>query len=201
MVMRGADCLLFWHRPADFHTQQPTVAVTIGLIPSALVLGTSLLAASAASAQQNAGSGQTGGSVAFVRETRNAGHFEVQCGHLALERSQHVGVRGYATRTIKDADEMLNRVKFINEANVGTSMPPGLNDAQRTILKRLVGLSGVDFDRKYMRSQIEVGELLKKTFSDYGSNGESPTMRVYAAKAVTDYDAQVTQARTVAGSL
>jgi len=49
---------------------------------------------------------------------------------------------------------MLNRVKFINEANVGTSMPPGLNDAQRTILKRLVGLSGVDFDRKYMRSQI-----------------------------------------------
>jgi len=26
-------------------------------------------------------------------------------------------------------------------------------------------------------------------------------MRVYAAKAVTDYDAQVTQARTVAGSL
>jgi hypothetical protein len=44
-------------------------------------------------------------------------------------------------------------------------------------------------------------ELLKKTFSDYGSNGESATMRVYAAKAVTDYDAQIMQARTVAGSL
>jgi len=120
---------------------------------------------------QKSDSGQTGGSVAFVRETSNAGHFEVQCGHLALERSQHVGVRGYATQTVKDADEMLNRVKFINEANVGASMPAGLNDAQRTILKRLVGLSGADFDREYMRSQIEVGELLKKT-DDAGLCGE-----------------------------
>jgi predicted outer membrane protein len=70
-----------------------------------------------------------------VRETGSAGHFEVQSDHFALERSQHVGVRGYATQTVKDADEMLNRVKFINEANVGASMPAGLNDAQRTILK------------------------------------------------------------------
>jgi hypothetical protein len=62
-------------------------------------------------------------------------------------------------------------------------------------------MSGPDFDREYMRSQIEVGELLKKTFSEYGANGESPTMRVYAAKAVTDYEAQILQARTIAGSL
>src|SRR6266852_4463267 len=50
-------------------------------------------------------------------------------------------------------------------------------------------------------SQIEVGELLKKTFSDYGSNGESATMRVCAAKAVTGYDAQITQATTTSGHL
>ena len=52
-----------------------------------------------------------------------------------------------------------------------------------------------------MRSQIEVGELLKKTFTDYGANGESPTLRVYAAKAVTGYEAQILQARAIAGSL
>ena len=176
-------------------------AVTIGLVLPAVVLGTSLGLSSAANAQQNVGSGQTGGSVAFVREAGNAGHFEVQCGQLALERSQHVGVRGYAMQTIKDADEMLNRVKFINDANVGAWMPAGLNNDQRTTLKRLIGLNGADFDREYMRSQIEVGELLKKAFTDYGAHGESPTMRTYVAKAVTDYDAQLMQARTIAGSL
>jgi putative membrane protein len=175
-------------------------ALALGLILPAAGLGASLVAPSAANAQ-NVGSGQTGGSVAFVRDTGNAGRFEVQSSRLALERSQHVGVRGYAGQALKDADEMINRVKFINNANVGAAMPEGLNADQQALLVRLTGLSGGDFDREYMRSQIDVGELLKKTFTDYGANGESPTMRVYAAKAVTGYDAQILQARAIAGSL
>jgi putative membrane protein len=176
-------------------------ALALGLILPAAGLGASLIAASAANAQQNAGSGQTGGSVAFVRESGNAGRFEVQSGRLALERSQHVGVRGYADQAVKDADEMINRVKFINNANVGAAMPEGLNTDQQAQLVQLASLSGPDFDREYMRSQIAVGELLKTTFTAYGANGESPTMRVYAAKAVTGYEAQILQARAIAGSL
>jgi putative membrane protein len=176
-------------------------ALALGLVLPAAGLGTSLITASTAHAQQNAGSGQTGGSVAFVRETGNAGRFEVQSSRLALERSQHVGVRGYAGQAAKDADEMVNRVKFINNANVGAAMPDGVNPDQQARLVQLSGLSGPDFDREYMRSQIEVGELLKQTFTDYGANGESPTMRVYAAKAVTGYEAQILQARAIAGSL
>ena len=176
-------------------------ALALGLILPTAGLGASLIAASIANAQQNVGSGQTGGSVAFVRDTGNAGQFEVQSSRLALERSQHVGVRGYAGQAVKDADEMINRVKFINNANVGAAMPDGVNTDQRALLVRLTGLSGSDFDREYMRSQIEVGELLKKTFTDYGANGESPTLRVYAAKAVTGYEAQILQARAIAGSL
>ena len=136
-----------------------------------------------------------------MRDSGNAGRFEVQSGRLALERSQHVGVRGYAGQSVKDADEMVNRVKSINNANVGAAMPEGLNSDQQARLVQLSGLSGPDFDREYMRSQIEVGELLTKTFTDYGANGESPTLRVYAAKAVTGYEAQVLQARAIAGSL
>ena len=175
-------------------------ALALGLILPAAGLGVSLIAVSGANAQ-NVGSGQTGGSVAFVRDSGNAGRFEVQSGRLALERSQHVGVRGYAGQSVKDADEMINRVKSINNANVGAAMPEGLNTDQQARMVQLSGLSGPDFDREYMRSQIEVGELLKQTFTDYGANGESPTLRVYAAKAVTGYEAQILQARAIAGSL
>jgi putative membrane protein len=175
-------------------------ALALGLILPAAGLGTSLVAVSGANAQ-NVGSGQTGGSVAFVRDTGNAGRFEVQSSRLALERSQHVGVRGYAGQAVKDADEMVNRVKFINNANVGAAMPEGVSTDQQARLVQLNGLSGPDFDREYMRSQIEVGELLRQTFTDYGANGESPTLRVYAAAAVTGYEAQLLQARAIAGSL
>jgi putative membrane protein len=175
-------------------------ALALGLILPAAGLGASLIAASGANAQ-NVASGQTGGSVAFVRDSGNGGRFEVQSGRLALERSQHVGVRGYASQSVKVADEMINRVRSINNANVGAAMPKGLNTDQRARLVQLSGLSGPDFDREYMRSQIEVGELLKQTFTDYGANGESPTLRVYAAKAVTGYEAQILQARMIAGSL
>jgi putative membrane protein len=176
-------------------------ALALGLIVPAASFGASLIAASGANAQQNVGSGQTGGSVAFVLESGNAGRFEVQSGRLALERSQHVGVRGYAGQAVKDADEMVNRVKFINNANVGAAMPDGVNADQQARLVQLSRLSGPDFDREYMRAQIEVGELLRKTFTDYGANGESPTLRLYAAKAVTGYEAQILQARAIAGSL
>jgi putative membrane protein len=172
-------------------------ALTIGLILPAVVLGTS----SAANAQQSVGSGQTGGSVAFVRDAGHAGQFEVQSGRLALDRSQHVGVRGYAVQTLKDADEMLSHVKFINNSNVGASMPSGLSENQQATLDRLAGLKGPDFDREYMRSQIEISEHLRKTFRDYGVNGESSPMRLYAAKAATDCATQIEQARTIAGSL
>lgn len=173
----------------------------VGAMAIGVGLAGVLAAAPAVVHAQNVGSGQTGGSVAFVRDSGNAGQFEVQSARLALERSQHVGVRGYATTVLKDATEMLNRVKFINEANVGAPMPKGPNDTQQATLNRLAGLSGPDFDREYMRSQIEVSDYLAKIFRAYGANGESPTLRLYAAKAVTDYEKQTQLARTTAGSL
>ena len=175
-------------------------ALALGLILPAVALGTSVATATIVQAQQ-AGSGQTGGSVAFVRETGHAGSFEVESGRLALERSQNAGVRGYAGQTVKDAGDMLYRVKFINNSNVGAPMPDGLNAGQQATLAQLAGLGGLDFDRAYMRSQIEVGQHLQQTFTAYGATGKSPTLRVYAAAAASDYDAQIVRARTVAGSL
>ena len=121
------------------------------LLAGVMVIGVSLagiLAVAPAMVHaQSAGSGQTGGSVAFVRDAGSAGHFEIQGARLALERSQNVGVRGYATQTLKDATEMVNRVKFINESNVSAPMPRGPSDAQQATLNRLAGLNGPDFDR------------------------------------------------------
>ena len=171
-------------------------AMTLGLgIAASLTVVPSTLHA------QNVGSGQTGGSVAFVRDAGSAGHFEVESAGMALQRSQNIGVRGYATQSLKDATEMVNRVKFINESNVSAPMPNGPNDSQQATINRLAGLNGAEFDREYMRSQIEVSDSLAKTFRAYGANGESATLRVYAAKSVTDYEDQVARARTVAGSL
>ena len=39
-------------------------------------------------------------------------------------------VRGYAAQTLKDSTEMVNRVKFIKEANVNAPMPTGPNNTQ-----------------------------------------------------------------------
>ena len=167
----------------------------------ALILPTVAAGTLAAANARSVGSCQTGGgSGAFVRDTGNAGQFEVKSGRLALERSQHVAVRDYATQAVKDAEEMINRVKFINNADTA-ARPSELSIREQGTLNRLGRLSGAEFDREYMRAQIEVGELLKKTFSDYRTYGDSAALRVYAAKAATDYDAQLLQARAIAGSL
>ena len=175
------------------------------LLASVMALGLSLPArvvgvTSTANAQ-SVSSGQTGGSVAFVRDAGHTGLFEVETGRLALERSQHAGVRAYAAATVKDASEMLNRVKFINESNVSAPMPSRLNDNEQAALNRMASLNGPEFDREYMRAQIVASDFLAVTFRAYGANGESNTLRLYAAKAATDYDKQATDARMVMGSL
>ncbi len=181
-------------------------ALALGLIlPAAgLLASAGLSPATAPSAHaQTVATGQAGpaGADAFVRDAGHGGQFELQSGRLAVERTRNVEVRGYAVRTLRGADEMMNRVKFINSANVGAPMPTGLTADQQETLKLLAGLTGLDFDRAYMQSQIEVGELLRKTCHDYGLNGESPTLRVYATKAVIHYDAQLVQARAIAAAL
>ena len=65
--------------------------IKLRLLACAMVIGVSLaglLAAAPAMVHaQSVGSGQTGGSVAFVRDAGSAGLFEVQGARLALERS------------------------------------------------------------------------------------------------------------------
>lgn len=175
-------------------------ALAIVLAMPVLGLGAALGTASVAGAQ-DAGTGQAGGSVAFVRDAGNGGQFEVKSGQLALTRSEHVAVRDYATQAVKDAGEMVERVKTINRANAGAPMPPGLTASQTVALYRLNGLHGIDFNREYMRAQIEVGELLQKAFADYGATGDQADLRVYAAQVAAEYDVQLRQARTIAGSL
>jgi putative membrane protein len=164
------------------------------LLAGVMAIGLSLPAVTVGVASighaQNVGSGQTGGSVAFVRDASHTGLFEMQAGRLALERSQHPGVRGYAIQTVKDASEMLNRVKFINESNVSAPLPSRPSDDEQVALNGLAGLNGPEFDREYMRMQIIASDFLALTFRTYGANGESDTLRVYAAKA-----------RTIMGSL
>ncbi len=171
-------------------------AMAIGLVLPGIVFGVP----SAANAQSVA-SGQTGGSVAFVRDAGHTALFEMQTGRLALERSQHPGVRAFAAQTVKDASEMYNRVKFINQSNVSAPMPDSLGENEQGALNRLAGLDGPDFDREYMRSQITASDFLAVTFRTYGATGESETLRVYAAKAATDYDKQATDARMIMGAL
>ena len=48
---------------------------------------------------------------------------------------------------------------------------------------------------------MTVSQYMANFFRGYGATGESETLRTYAAKAATDYDAQVEKARTIAGSL
>lgn len=176
-------------------------------VAGALILGLSvgLGTVSTANAQLPgsgpSGSGQIGGSADVVRESGNAGQFATQSGRLALARSQNGGVRAYAGQAITDADEMIDRVAVIGTADAGAPMPAGVSSDQQVMLDRLARLSGAAFDRAYLQAEIEVGQGLRLAFSTYGATGGSSPMRIYAAKAATDCDARILQARTVAGSL
>jgi len=65
---------------------------------------------------------------------------------------------------------------------------------------RVIAAEIADDVQRYIDAHTTVG-VERTILRAYGADGESDTLRVYAAKSATDYDAQVARARTIAGSL
>jgi putative membrane protein len=147
------------------------------------------------------GMDQTGGTTRFVRIAGVVSEFEIASGRLALQRSAHSGVRGFAQRMVKEHADILTCLKFTNDSNAGASPPRGLDRDSQRMIDRLAAGFDPDFDVLYMDMQVHTLEDVLVLYREYSRVGSVDSLKKYAVKWTPTLEQHGHHARTVRGSL
>jgi putative membrane protein len=92
--------------------------------------------------------------VTFVQKAAVAGMTEVEASRLALEKSTDANVRGFAQHMIDDHTRAGNALKTA-ATQEGLSVPADVDAAHESVVDRLKGLSGADFDKAYKAQMLK----------------------------------------------
>ena len=109
---------------------------------------------------------------AYVEMAAASDLFEIQSGRMAAERGQSAAVRQF-----------------------GTMPTPDLMPMQAQMMAELRATSGANFDRVFVRQQVQAHEMALALHSNYASRGDTPALRAVASAAVPVVRQHLEQAR------
>jgi putative membrane protein len=143
----------------------------------------------------------------FVGFAQQVNDFEIASGRLALTKSSNENIRGFASRMIADhtnAAELLAKAR--SEAGVSYAPDPNARPHTVTILQRLNGLDGNEFDTAYANAQLAVLSEAEQQYAANSANvgssaGSASTgvMMRYARNELPRMQAHRDLARALAG--
>jgi putative membrane protein len=104
-------------------------------------------------------------------------------GRLAQERSQNEGVKAYG-KMLADDDETALRDVVALMQRYGVPEPKGLPEEKKEALDELKGLSGQDFDKKFIKLMVEDHEKALADFQRESKSALNDDVRSYAEKQI-----------------
>ncbi|WP_026873455.1 DUF4142 domain-containing protein [Inquilinus limosus] len=170
------------------------------LLATALGLAISACPATAAIAQ----SGNTAAqpvqtdAAGYVRETAISGLFEISAAQAALEKASSDDVRSFARMMLDDhtkAGEQLTDAA--KSQNLATALPTAVDARHDEALRDLANATEQDFDRLYMRTQVEAHRAALKLQQDYSSFGANPALKAIATQLLPVIKRHLDQAQTI----
>src|SRR5262249_45745432 len=112
-----------------------------------------------------------------------AGIAEVKFAELALKRGQGDEVKKFAQHMIKDhtkANDQLKTIANSEKYTLSATMDPKHQDLYR----KLTGLTGADFDREYILTQVKDHEKAVALFEQEAQNGKNMKLKDFAVKTL-----------------
>ncbi|RWX79132.1 DUF4142 domain-containing protein [Neorhizobium lilium] len=118
----------------------------------------------------------------FVAEAASSDMFEVESSKLALERSDPA-TKTFAQQMITDHTKTSTELKQMVEAGkVKAPVPTVMTSNFQSMLDKLKGLQGDDFNKQYHADQQDVHEDAVDLFKRYGDEGENADLKAWAAQ-------------------
>lgn len=117
----------------------------------------------------------------FVTHAGHGNAAEVSEGKLAASQGLSKSVKEMGQMMVKDHSAALEELQTLG-TKIGVGVPVTPNEEQKDSEHELAQLSGVEFDKKYVKAQIKEHEKTVKLFEDEAKNGSNPELKAYAEK-------------------
>jgi putative membrane protein len=122
----------------------------------------------------------------YVEQTTIGDMFEAEASELALRKSGNPQVRAFAQHMITDHATSSRELKqALSAAKVDVAVPTALDGEHQQLLDTLRASTGVDFDRNYLKMQMDGHQKALQTQVDYRLHGGNKELQDFATKATT----------------
>ncbi|TSD85319.1 DUF4142 domain-containing protein [Mycobacterium sp. KBS0706] len=159
---------------------------------------TSLATVPAASAQSAAAQPAQTDAAGYVEQTAISDLFEISAAQAALQKASSDEVRSFARMMIDDHTKVGEQLaEAAKGQNVATSLPTSVDAPHDQRLQDLANATEQDFDRLYMRTQVEAHTAALKLQQDYSSFGANPALKAIATQLVPIVKRHLDQAQTI----
>ena len=114
----------------------------------------------------------------FVKTVAISDMFEIQAGQLAAEKAQNSDVKSFGQEMVDDHSKTSDDLKeLIKDENIKVELPAKLDEEHQTKLDKLKGLSGNQFDKTYVQTQVKAHEQAVSLFEAYAAAGENDDLK------------------------
>ncbi|NLR97186.1 DUF4142 domain-containing protein [Rhizobium sp. P38BS-XIX] len=118
----------------------------------------------------------------FVQEAATSDMFEIASSKLAVERGDDA-TKAFAQQMITDHQKTTDELKgLVTGGKVKAPLPTAMTSSQQSMLDKLNGLNGADFNKQYHSDQESVHEDAVDLFKRYGDGGDNADLKAWAAR-------------------
>ncbi len=120
----------------------------------------------------------------YVQQAAMGDLFEIRSSEMALDYSQNETVLDFANQMIEDHSALSERLQAAaGESGIEVEVPTELDQAHQQIITALEE-AGNDFDRAYVRAQLQAHQQALALHQSYARGGDDEALRAVAGEAV-----------------
>jgi putative membrane protein len=117
----------------------------------------------------------------FVTEAAQSDMFEIQSSKMALN-SPDAPTKDFAQKMIDDHTKTTTELKAaVGKGEARVTLPTAMSSSQQSMIAKLNGLHGADFDKQYHSDQVSAHKDAVSLFQRYGKSGTDAGLKDWAA--------------------
>lgn len=136
----------------------------------------------------------------FVHQAAFSGMAEVENGRIAAGKATNDMVKEYANRMIQDHTGVNQQLGMLAKA-AKIDLPKKLDRDHKAMQERMQKLSGAEFDRAYIRSEMGEHEKAMQLFEKQADAGQDPALKGFASDVLPALRDHLEMARSIESSL
>ena len=125
---------------------------------------------------------------------------EIQTGKLAAQKASNPEVKKFAEHMVQEHTKMLEEGKKLAQAN-GVKPPSAPDKKHQEAMKKLQGMSGADFDRRYMQQMVKDHQDVLKVAEKSAAEAKNPELKAHAKAGTPHIQEHLAMARKINDSL